>query len=85
MHEYINEKVSVVTVYDRMHGTVMPKRIKWQGRIYDITRLSYYKPDRSGRTILHTFHVSNDAMDFKLVFDSYTLHWTLVEVTDGNS
>ncbi|OGK08795.1 hypothetical protein A2767_02700 [Candidatus Roizmanbacteria bacterium RIFCSPHIGHO2_01_FULL_35_10] len=85
MHEFINEKISVVTVYDRIKGTVIPKRIKWQGRIYDITKLSYYKPERVGRNIVHTFHVSNEAMDFKLRLDSYTLHWTLIEVTDGNS
>lgn len=85
MHEIINEKISVVTVYDRTQGTVMPKRLKWQGRIYDITKLNYYKPKRLGRNIMHTFHVSNNVMDFLLRFDSYTLHWTLLEVTDGNS
>ncbi len=85
MHEIINEKISVVTVYDRIKSTVIPKRLKWQGRIYDITKLNYYKPKRAGRNILHTFHVSNDANDFLLQLDSYTLHWTLLEVTDGNS
>lgn len=85
MHEIINEKISVITVYDRLKGTVIPRRLKWQGRIYNIDKLNYYKPKRLGRSILHTFHVSNQSMDFLLHFDSYTLHWILVEVTDGNS
>ena len=78
MHEFINEKISVVTVYDRIKGTVIPKRIKWQGRIYDITKLSYYKPERVGRNIVHTFHVSNEAMDFKLRLYSYTFHLNFI-------
>lgn len=85
MHEIINEKISVVTVYDRIRGTVTPKKIKWQGKIYNLSKLTYHHPERVGRNIIHIFHVSNEAMDFKIKLDSYTLHWTLLEITDGNN
>ncbi len=85
MNEPINEKVSVITSYDRIKGTVVPKKLRWQGREYIMTKLSYYYRRREGRNISHIFHVTDGAMDFKLRLDSENLHWTLVEVTDGAS
>ncbi len=84
MNELINEQISVMTKFDREKGTVMPIKIRWQGRDYLITKLAYYHKRREGRNIQHIFHVSNGTMDFKLRLDSETLHWTLEEATDGN-
>jgi len=85
MHEKINEKISVITKYDRMKGTVMPIKLRWQGRDYIIEKLAYYHRIREGRNIHHIFYVSDGNMDFKLRLDSETLHWTLEETTDGTS
>lgn len=83
MNEPINEKVSVISSYDRLKGTVKPIKMKWQGRDYIFTSVAYPYKVREGRNITHIFHVSDGAMDFKLRLDSENLHWTLVEVTDG--
>lgn len=85
MHELINEKISVITKYDRIKGTVTPVKLRWQGRDYVITKLAYYHRRREGRNILHIFHVTDGITDFKLRLDSETLHWTLEEITDGTS
>ena len=83
MHEVINEKVSVITVYDRVKGTVVPQKIKWQGRVYYITKIGYHHKIKKGEKLLHIFSVSNDSIAFRLSFDVENLHWTLEEVSDG--
>jgi hypothetical protein len=83
MHEYINERVSAITSYNRDTGKVVPAKIRWQAKIYTITSVSYYHKIQEGKNIQHIFHVTDGNMDFKLKLDSETLRWTLMEVTDG--
>ena len=83
MHEVVNEKVSVLTRYDRERGVVEPVRVKWQGRVRNITKTGYYHKVRVGRTIQHVFHVSDGSLDYRLRCDSETLMWHLEEVADG--
>lgn len=83
MTEAINEKVSVVTVYNRDKKTVLPWRLKWQGRVYTITKLGYHHTTRVGRVLHHIFSVTAGSMFFRLNHDTETLSWTLEEVSDG--
>ena len=83
MLEQIHEQISVVTVYNRVKGTVMPWKIKWQGRVYTITKLGYYHKRKVGKTVLHVFDVTDNCMSFRLLCNPETLHWTLEEVSDG--
>ncbi len=83
MIEQINEKVSVVTVYDRLKGTVIPKKVRWQGRDLLITKVAYHHKLRNGKFLQHIFHVSSETIDLRLRLDTETLQWTLEEVCDG--
>jgi len=83
MNEKINEKISVVTVFDREKRTVMPQKIKWQGRIYIIDKIGYHHKVKQGKKLLHIFSVSNNSLAFRLELDTETLFWTLQEVSDG--
>lgn len=85
MNEQINEKISVISSYNRETGVVMPKKIRWQGRDYSITKLTYYHRIRSGRKILHIFHITNGVVDFRIRLDTENLHWTLEEICDGTA
>ncbi len=85
MTEQINEKISVITVYNRESGMVMPRKIRWQGRIYTMTKLAYHHKIRQGRTIMHIFHVTNGSIDFRINLNTENLHWTLEEIYDGTS
>jgi hypothetical protein len=80
MNEVLNEKVSVITVYNYDTGLVMPKRLKWHGREYTLTQLGYHHRVRYGRTLMHIFHVTDGSTTFRLRFDTDTLHWILEEV-----
>ncbi|KKR31465.1 MAG: hypothetical protein UT63_C0069G0003 [Candidatus Gottesmanbacteria bacterium GW2011_GWC2_39_8] len=83
MNETINEKISVVTVYDQVQGLVIPKKVKWQGRVYEITKIGYHHKVKEGNKLLHIFAVSNDSIAFRLRLDTDNLHWTLEEISDG--
>lgn len=83
MSEIINEKVSVLTLYDRNKGQTTPCKIKWQGRVYKIKQLGLHYPVRQGRKLLHYFSVlTDDNTSFKLKHDTETLCWILEEVID---
>jgi len=83
MIELLNEKVSVVTVFDRNKGEVIPRRLKWNGRIYNITKLGFHHKKKQGTTLLHIFEVTDNNMSFRLKLDTDNLHWTLEGVSDG--
>lgn len=83
MNEVINEKVDIVTSYNRSNGLAMPCKMRWQGREYFFEKLTYHHKIREGRTLLHIFHVTDGTTDFRLHFDTDTLHWFLKEVCDG--
>ena len=83
MIELINEKVSVLFVYNRETGKKMPQKIRWQGRDYMMTKLGYSHKEWEGKTRIHVFHVNNDTLAFKLKFNTEFLEWHLIEVSDG--
>ena len=83
MNEIINEKVSVVSFYDRNKNTSLPVKFFWQGRTYKIKQVGYHWPARIGRKLVHIYSVvSENNTSFKLVHDTDTLHWILEEVID---
>jgi hypothetical protein len=79
----VNEKVTVITIYDNIRGSVMPVKMKWRGQVYRINTLDYHNKFWEGRTRIHVYSVANETMYFKLKLDSETLHWTLEEVYDA--
>lgn len=83
MSEKINEKVSILTVFNRTTGRVMPYRMQWQGRTYVMTKLAYHHKARLGRLIMHVFHVSDGKNDYRLLLNTENLQWTLEEVVYG--
>ncbi len=85
MYERINERISAELVCDTIKGIIMPRRMRWQGRIFTMTSLAYHHKIRIGRTIVHVFHVTDGTMDFRISLNTDTLQWTLEEVADGTT
>jgi len=83
MTETINEKVSVVAVYNRDNKSFLPQRLKWQGRVYNISKLGYHHTQKLGRILHHIFSVTDGNLAFRLNLDTEVLSWTLEEVSDG--
>ncbi len=85
MIEAINEKVSVVFIYNRDEKTAIPSLVRWQGEVRRIGKIGYHHKIREGRTVCHIFHVTDGNLAYKLKFDTDALTWTLLEVADGTS
>lgn len=83
MNEVINEKVSVVMVFDKNTETAGPQKIKWRGRIYEIKKIGYHHLVRQGKKLLHIFSVATNNLFFRLALDTENLHWHLEEIADG--
>jgi hypothetical protein len=83
MTEAINEKVSILMLYNRQSRQVKPEQMRWQGRLVKFSRLAFHHTIREGKKLIHIFSVSNGTMDFRLSLDTETLFWTLEEVSDG--
>ena len=84
MREIIQEKVSVTTVYDSGTNQVIPKHLKWQGRLHTINQIGLHHTYRTGRTLIHVFSVTDGTMFFRLELNTENLHWLLTEVSDGH-
>ncbi len=76
MTEVIDEKVEVGM-------STTPKWVKWQNRIHKIEKLGLHYTFREGRVLYHIFSVSTKTLAMKLRFDTETLNWRLMEVSNG--
>ena len=85
MQETINEKVSVITLYDRDTRVYKPLKVKWGGRVYVISEWGYRHNRREGRAMIHVFSVSTPTLFMCLELNTETLDWTLKEISDGNA
>ena len=80
MPEAVNESVSVTLWSNHVTRKVLPYSVYWNGRRYHITTIGLHHTLREGRRLFHIFSVSDGATFFKLLFDSETLGWKLIEV-----
>lgn len=83
MDNAINESISVSLVYDSKTKRSFPRSIVWKNRIYRVSKLGLHHSYREGDKLLHVFSVLCGSVLFKLNFDTHTLHWKLVEISDG--
>jgi hypothetical protein len=81
----MNERISVITVYDQIHNKAYPWRLKWRGRVYTVREVGYHHTRESGTTLCHIFSVTAGALFFRLKLDTSTLFWTAEEVLDGEA
>ena len=80
MSEAIHESVSVALWSNHAAHSIMPYSVYWHGRRYLITKVGFHHTYREGRVLMHMFSVTDGNTFFKLMFDTETLFWTLVEV-----
>jgi len=82
MHELLNDPIDVVVTFS--DNRVRPKKIRWDGREYDIKQVNLIHAASEGAKRLFFFSVSDDANFFKLRLDTELLEWRLVELySDG--
>ncbi len=80
MPEAVNESVSVTLWSNHKTRKVLPYSLYWNNRRYRITTIGLHHTVWEGRRLFHIFSVSDGSTFFKLLFDSETLGWKLLEV-----
>ena len=84
MQGIVNEKVSVISVYDKNKGTSLPVKLYWQGKVRVITKIGFHHSKWEGRKLIHFFSVADRSLCYFLSLDTENLHWSLLEVSDGS-
>lgn len=78
-----DEPISVSLLYDSKTGKCMPRSIVWRNRLYRVNKLGLHHTYREGDALIHAFSVLCGSALFKLIFDTRSLNWRLVEMSDN--
>lgn len=78
MLEKVNEQVDVEV--DFLKEKVLPRKFFWQGRVYNLKKITLIHYAWQGRVKIYYFSVSDGINFFRLVFNTDNLEWTLDEV-----
>lgn len=81
----VNAPVYVNFTFDPEKRKAYPEAVVWNGRTHVITKIGLHHAFRNGRTLYHVFSVESPSLFFKLVLNTDTLHWTLEQISDGES
>jgi hypothetical protein len=85
MKQNINEEVSVVMYYWASKKRIVPYRLSWQNKDYQLGQVDYYHSYMEGQERQHIFELADSDMTifFRLRLDGKNLHWTLERIHDG--
>lgn len=85
MIQKINEPVSVWIKFDHKLLKIIPEKVRWRQREYEVTQLGLHHHYRTGRTLYHVFSVMAENLFMRLVLNTDNLFWRLEEITDGST
>ena len=83
----VNERVDVVSVFHRQghpNEICEPKKMAWRGHEIIFTERALRHPTTAGKRMIHVFHMSDGANNYRLEFDAEALNWTLIAVLPGS-
>ena len=75
--------VTVELISDIKTKRILPKSIRWNGRLYPVVKVGLHHSYRAGRVLYHIFSAMSVALCFRLKLDTETLFWQLEEIADG--
>ena len=83
---YINKPIEVVATFNfkDTKSICLPVKIKYQNKITELTELGLRHPTKKGNRSIHIFDMSDGNNDYRLEFDSETLIWKLIYITNFN-
>ena len=83
MHLKVDVPVAVVFEYEPRGAKISPLRLRWDGRVYSVTKVGLHHQFRIGRTLHHIFSVVCGDTFFRLNLNTDNLSWHLEEISDG--
>lgn len=79
----LDEPIVVEAVFDNSRLVCRPTKFtRPSGKEVTITEIGLRHPSRRGSKTLHIFDVTDGEADYRLEFDSVTLHWRLTRQAD---
>ncbi len=83
---YINKPIEVVATFNFKDtaSICLPVKIKYQNKITKLTELGLRHPTKKGNRSIHVFDMGDGNNDYRLEFDSETLIWKLIYITNFN-
>ena len=83
---YVNKPITVVATFDfnNPRSVCLPVKIKYQNKIIELTELGLRHPTKKGSRSIHVFDMSDGVNDYRLEFDSETLVWKIIYITNFN-
>lgn len=85
MNLKLNEKVSVLTLFNKETNHVRPYIVKWKNRKYTIQQVGLHHTVYLGTILYHIFSVTDGQIFLRLSLNTSNLHWTLEEIYDGTA
>jgi hypothetical protein len=79
----INEKISVLSLFNAANNKAMPYLIKWKNRKYPVTQIGLHHTVHIGKVLHHIFSISSGNTYFRINLNTENLHWTLEELDTG--
>lgn len=77
--EFIADPIDVLASFS--HDGIVPRRLRWNGRLYTVDRVHSHWVHRDGDRLEHHFSVRvNDADLFQLCLSLPSMTWTLERV-----
>jgi hypothetical protein len=80
----INQKISVLTIFNADTNNIAPHMLKWNNRKYPITQVGLHHTIHLGKTLHHIFSVTSGTTYFRLNLNTDNLHWILEEIESGD-
>lgn len=78
MLEKVNEKIEVEV--DFLKKRTVPRKFFWQGRVYNLKKITLVHSFWQGRAKIYHFSVSDGINFFRLSFNTDSLEWRLEEI-----
>ena len=84
MGTILNEPVSVSLTYNCAKNFCCPAKVIRSGfnSVHTIKKLGLHHSYKHGDTLIHVFSVISDTAYLKLSLNTYSLHWTLLEIEE---
>ncbi len=85
MRQHVNQEVSIVMYYSAKKQRLVPYRLTWQNRDYDLGPVDFYHSYMEGQERQHVYELCDKGQTqwFRLRQNSLNNHWILEATHDG--
>jgi hypothetical protein len=83
MRQEINQPVDVLAWCNAQTRKILPYRIRWKGKEYQVKEVGYPHVKRCGRVLFYEVGVDVGSVDFCLEFNTEERVWILKTISDG--